>query len=107
MTGGNGPDGAGNPLEVMANEGTIQATMQRIDVLIRTLDGLAAPATKECARELVQALLDAHGMGLARVLRIITQSGDPGVAIVKSLARDQLVSSLLLLHGLHPVDFAT
>ena len=46
--------------------------------------------------ELVQALVDLYGEGLARIV-----AHDP--VCVAGLARDELVSHLLLLHGLHPV----
>ena len=33
--------------------------------------------------------------------------GEPGHALIASLAGDDLVSSLLLLYGLHPLDLET
>ncbi|MGH3101956.1 MAG: NifU family protein, partial [Thermoleophilia bacterium] len=45
--------------------------------------------------ELVQALVDLYGEGLARIV-----AHDP--ECVAGLADDELVSHLLLLHGLHP-----
>jgi Fe-S cluster biogenesis protein NfuA len=45
--------------------------------------------------ELVQALVDLYGEGLRRIV-----AHDPEVAA--ALAGDELVSHLLLLHGLHP-----
>jgi Fe-S cluster biogenesis protein NfuA len=46
--------------------------------------------------ELVQALVDLYGEGLARIV-----AHDP--ACIAAVADDELVSHLLLLHGLHPV----
>jgi Fe-S cluster biogenesis protein NfuA len=46
--------------------------------------------------ELVQAIVDLYGEGLARIV-----AHDP--ACVAGVADDELVSHLLLLHGLHPV----
>ena len=46
--------------------------------------------------ELVQALVDLYGEGLARIVAY-----DP--ACIAGVADDELVSHLLLLHGLHPV----
>jgi Fe-S cluster biogenesis protein NfuA len=62
----------------------------RIEVLLEQLEG------SEPALELVQALLDLYGEGLSRIL-----ARDGGVAA--ALAGDEVVSHLLLLHGLHPV----
>jgi len=58
----------------------------RIDVLLDQVHDV----------ELVQALVDLYGEGLARIV-----AHDP--SCVAGLAGDELVSHLLLLHGLHPV----
>lgn len=62
----------------------------RIEALLEGAD--------EAATELVAALLDLYGEGLARVLALV---GDPA-----ALAGDELVAHLLLLHGLHPEPLA-
>jgi len=61
----------------------------RIDALLEQVED-SAPAT-----ELVQALLELYGEGLGR---IVTQA--PG--LVAPLTGDEVISHLLLLHGLHP-----
>lgn len=48
--------------------------------------------------EVLQALLDLYGEALARIVAI---GGD---TLGPALAEDELVSYLLLLHGLHPLD---
>jgi Fe-S cluster biogenesis protein NfuA len=58
----------------------------RIDVLLEQAQDV----------ELVQALVDLYGEGLARIV-----AHDP--ECVAAVAGDELVSHLLLLHGLHPV----
>jgi hypothetical protein len=55
---------------------------------------------------LVRALLDLHAAGLARVLELASQAGEPGRDLVARLGQDGLVSNLLVLHGLHPVPLA-
>jgi len=78
--------------------------MQRIEVLVQEMEALADPAARAGAVELVQAILELHGTGLERILAALQQTGDAGAAIVEQLLRDDLVSSLLLLHNLHPLD---
>jgi hypothetical protein len=56
--------------------------------------------TRETARALVTAVLDLHRAGLARILEV------GGESLRQSLAGDPQASSLLLLHGLHPVPMA-
>jgi Fe-S cluster biogenesis protein NfuA len=80
---------------------------QSIEDLISRLESVSDPEVKAAAQELVQALMEFHGAGLERWLDIIRESGDPGRAIIDRLGRDELVRSLLLLYGLHPVDLRT
>ena len=73
----------------------------RIDALLEQVERLAEPAARDAATELVAAMLDLYGEGLARILAELARhdAGDAAAA----LADDELVSHLLLLHGLHPV----
>lgn len=77
--------------------------------LERALDRLEQldPAVAEPARDLVGALLEVHGEGLARLVGVLAEVlDDPGPVLVE-LATDPQVSSLLVLHGLHPLDPGT
>ena len=47
--------------------------------------------------------MELHGAGLERMLEIVRANGDSGQLILDSLGRDDMVSSLLVLYGLHPV----
>jgi len=55
----------------------------------------------------LQAVLDFHAAALERVLEIAAQSGPDGTAIIDRIAADDLTSSMLLLHDLHPEELAT
>jgi NifU-like domain len=65
------------------------------------------PATRSAAKELIECLMELHGAGLERMLEIVSASGEAGTLAIDSLGRDELVSSLLVLYGLHPEDFET
>src|SRR5512145_3173057 len=67
----------------------------RVDALLEDVEGFADPAARDTATELVGALLDLYGEGLER---LVARVRDPA-----ALADDELVSHLLLLHGIHPV----
>ena len=84
-----------------------QTRLQRIDALLREVERYADPAARSHTREIVQAVLDLHGSGLDRVLGHLEAAGKEGVAILDACARDEVVSGLLLLHGLHPLDVET
>ncbi|WP_374022096.1 NifU family protein [Mycobacterium sp. HNNTM2301] len=68
------------------------------------LDACAAsgPAAQERATELVREVVGLYGAGLQRIMQCLGRAGDPGIA--ERLATDDLVASLLLVHGLHPHD---
>jgi Fe-S cluster biogenesis protein NfuA len=81
--------------------------MERLDALIREAEHFADPAVQAHTREIVGALLELHGAGLAKILEHVAGSGENGRAVIDALTRDELVASLLLLHGLHPQDVET
>ena len=84
-----------------------QRRIARIETLVHGIETIADPVARAGAEELVQALLDLHGTGLGRIMDVIAESGEAAPAIFSRLAGDELVGSLLLLHGLHPEDCAT
>jgi Fe-S cluster biogenesis protein NfuA len=66
-------------------------TIARVEALLDQVETFPEPQ-REVATELVQALLDMYGEGLAKI-----------VAADSVPVEDELVAHLLLLHGLHPV----
>ena len=91
----------------MQDEKDFQKRIQRIGGLVQELDSVADPASRAASKELVQLLMDMHGTGLNRILEAIFRSGQSGGPLIDELGRDPLVSSLLVLYGLHPDDLAT
>lgn len=81
--------------------------MQQVEGLIRKIENLPDVEARASALELVQSLMDFHGAGLDRLMEIVAEAGDAGYAIFDNFARDNLVGSLLLLYGLHPVPLET
>lgn len=73
---------------------------------IQTLmDSCAAngTATYDRVQQLVREVVGLYGAGLERIMRLAGDSG-PGGGLAERLATDDLVASLLLVHGLHPHD---
>lgn len=72
----------------------------RIETLLEASSAGGALA-RERAEQLVRELVGLYGAGLTRVIELLD------AAAVERLARDDLVASLLLVHGLHPHDVTT
>jgi Fe-S cluster biogenesis protein NfuA len=81
--------------------------MQRIGGLVQEIESIADPAVRAATKNLVQSLMDLHGAALERALDLVAEAGEPGMAVIDRLGRDSLVSSLLILYGLHPEDLET
>jgi Fe-S cluster biogenesis protein NfuA len=81
--------------------------MQRIGGLVQEIESIADPAVRAATKELVQSLMDLHGAALEKALDIVAAAGEPGMNIIDRMGRDSLVSSVLILYGLHPEDLET
>jgi Fe-S cluster biogenesis protein NfuA/nitrite reductase/ring-hydroxylating ferredoxin subunit len=72
-----------------------------VEGLLAEVEALPVAAGRDKAMELVGALLDLYGEGLARVFAGLGQEQ------AAAIADDELVAHLLLLHDLHPVPAET
>ena len=91
----------------MPKDSEFDRQMAVVDELVQTLETTADPAARAAAQDLVRTLLDLNGAGLDRMLDMIRRAGEPARGLIDQFARDELVGSLLLLYGLHPVDLET
>jgi Fe-S cluster biogenesis protein NfuA len=77
--------------------------MAQIEGLIQKIEELPDAEARASAVALVQAVMEFHGSGLERMMEIVADSPEGGFAVFDSFAQDDLVGSLLLLYGLHPL----
>jgi Fe-S cluster biogenesis protein NfuA/nitrite reductase/ring-hydroxylating ferredoxin subunit len=84
-----------------------QRQAARIETLVQEIAAFPDPQARATAEELVQVLLGMYGEGLARLLEITARTEVSGLALIDTFASDELLSSLFLLHGLHPLDIET
>ncbi|MGB8386557.1 NifU family protein [Mycobacterium sp.] len=91
-------DPSGSP----ENDAQWRAAGDRIQIL---LDSCAASgaAAYDRAQQLVREVVGLYGAGLERIMVLAADSG-PEAGLAERLATDDLVASLLLVHGLHPHD---
>ncbi len=98
MTGRSGED-ASEPTDP-------RATGDRIEQLLEA-SSASGPVARERAEELVRVVVELYGAGLERVLEIAYDTGALTDDLLDQLADDDLVASLMLVHGLHPHDVHT
>jgi Fe-S cluster biogenesis protein NfuA/nitrite reductase/ring-hydroxylating ferredoxin subunit len=73
----------------------------RAEALLGELETFPDPMAREKLSDAAAVLLDLYGEGLARIVALVAERDDGRLA--EAFAADELVSHLLLLHGLHPV----
>ena len=74
---------------------------ERIEELLGRLRSAGDPATADVAEEIVRLVVELYGAGLERTVELA------GPEVLERLVEDELVASLLVLHGLHPKDTET
>ena len=84
-----------------------QKRMGRLEELVQSAEALRDDAARGLARELVQVLLEVHGEGMRRLLDAARGAAGSGPALAATCSNDELLGSLLMLHGLHPLPLAT
>jgi Fe-S cluster biogenesis protein NfuA/nitrite reductase/ring-hydroxylating ferredoxin subunit len=84
----------------------LQERVAKMETLLGEIEALNDPNARSKAAEVVQVLLELYGEGLARMMETIAE-GKEGERAFEAFAEDELVSHLLLLHGLHPLDLET
>jgi Fe-S cluster biogenesis protein NfuA len=79
----------------------LRAVGARIEELLARLRAAGDPAVAETAEEVVRLVVELYGAGLERTVELA------GPEVLERLVEDELVASLLVLHGLHPKDTET
>jgi Fe-S cluster biogenesis protein NfuA/nitrite reductase/ring-hydroxylating ferredoxin subunit len=74
-----------------------EALVGRVEELTARVEEIADPGVRALADDLAAAVVQLYGEGLERIFAAL----EPGVA--RELARDGVVASLMLIHGLYPV----
>ncbi|WP_326654564.1 MULTISPECIES: hypothetical protein [unclassified Streptomyces] len=99
----------GSPAAAATRVMNAEQAGRRVEEVLDRLDATGEESARAGAEELVRVLMDFYGAGLARIVRLLDAPAAgkvPGSPLAGLLA-DELVSSLLVLHDLHPEDTAT
>ena len=74
----------------------------RIEELVARVESSGDPAMRAVAQELLQAVIELHGVALDRILAAVRALPEGNSALLE-IAADELVSNVLSLHGINPV----
>jgi hypothetical protein len=85
----------------MSGRTSAEGALRRVEDLVTTLEALPETHARDVARQLMEAILDLHGLALARISTIVAASGH-GDVLFEAFGADEQVAAVLLLHGLHP-----
>lgn len=83
----------------------VRQRMQRLEQLIQETDQCDDPATRVRMQGIMRGVMDLHGQAIERIFEQIAKLGPGGQDLIDRLGDDEVVSSLLVLYGLHPLDF--
>jgi Fe-S cluster biogenesis protein NfuA/nitrite reductase/ring-hydroxylating ferredoxin subunit len=78
--------------------------VDRVQELTERLEAVAGPEARSLAHELVGAVMEMYEGGLVRVMEVLQDADED---IRERLVGDGEFASLLLIHGLYPVDLET
>ena len=84
----------------MSGNNDLQARLGSIEQLLQKIESAADPVLRAMVRELTETVMSLHGAGLERIVASLRADGESALL---RLTGDDLVSSLLILHGLHPL----
>jgi len=90
----------------MADKG-LKQRLERLAALVSELETISDPKSRATAKELVQLVMDLHSAALERILEKMFAEGEIGQRLIDQMGAEPLVSSLLVLYGLHPEDLDT
>jgi len=82
-----------------------QALFERIEQLTAAIEQSADPFLQATVDELVSAVIEMYGEGLARIVAELSERGEEELLL--GLAGDGVIGSLLLIHDLHPIPLET
>ena len=79
----------------------------RIEVLLGELRPQASPEVGAKVEEVIGLLVELYGAGLERILEVVNEDAETAAPLLKRFTDDKFIESLLVLHGIHPIDVDT
>ena len=88
----------------MSDDAQLQAEAAQLEQLLAELRELIALPVWRRVEDALRRVVRLYGAGLARALAHARESGASGGTFDARIAGDELLASLLVLHGLHPLS---
>src|ERR1051326_7874458 len=79
----------------------------RIEALRGEVKVSAPPDVADKVEEVVGLLVELYGAGLERILEIVNEDEAVAAQLLTRFIDDKFIESLLVLHGIHPIDVDT
>ena len=76
-----------------------QELLERVEQLTAAIDAAADPFVRGTVDELVTAIIELYGEGLTRIVEMVSEDD----SLLRALAEDSVIGSLMLIHDLYPV----
>jgi len=86
---------------------TSELLVGRVQELTAALEQVGDPEARAVADELVGSVMQLYGEGLERIFAALARDDADLPAVRSLLVEDGVVASLMLIHGLYPVDLQT
>ncbi len=84
--------------------GEFQAHAEQIERRVQRVNDLEDEGARTAALELMQSLMDLHGEAMARIVEVLSDTGDAGRNSLAALGSDPLLCGLMVLYGVHPLS---
>jgi Fe-S cluster biogenesis protein NfuA/nitrite reductase/ring-hydroxylating ferredoxin subunit len=81
--------------------------VERVQALTAQLEEVQDFRARAVADDLVASIMQLYGAGLERIFEALAQDGASAVEVRERLVEDGVVASLMLIHGLYPIDLET
>jgi Fe-S cluster biogenesis protein NfuA len=85
------------------NNNEFQERTEQIDRLVQRVTAFTDDDARTTSLELLQSMMDLHGAAIARMVEMLSESGEAGRSSLAKLGNDPLICGLLVLYGIHPV----
>jgi Fe-S cluster biogenesis protein NfuA/nitrite reductase/ring-hydroxylating ferredoxin subunit len=90
---------------MLLDDQQLKERVGRIETLLDEIESFEDPTARAKTAEMVQTLLELYGEGLGRIVEMVGRLGSDDLN--DELLADELITHLLLLHGVHPIDIET